>query len=184
MSFALVSVEASKAAPIIWTGPTITFSRIGFDPNPAANYDRLTNNVGLTRGNTAGMFNVFQENLFNAAQNSPRGTEWATDLLAANAGKTIAATNWQGLAFTSWTTAYGGSGMLNTNILAKNAVVHLIQDDIYLDLQFTQFGTGGAFAYQRSTPVPEPTGAVVALTAIGLLLLRFRKGNAGRSSTA
>jgi hypothetical protein len=34
----------------------------------------------------------------------------------------------------------------------------LISDDIYLDLQFTSFTSGGDFVYQRSTPAVAPNG--------------------------
>jgi hypothetical protein len=172
-------LEQPAAAATVWSGPITHFSRLEISPIPAANYDQLTGNVGLTRGTTGGMFNVFQENLFNASQ-SPRGTAWATDLVGSNGAKTVAAANWQELEFTTWTTAYGGSGLLNASILAKNAVVHLIQDDIYLDLRFTHFGPGGAFAYDRSTPVPEPDGILLA-AASGIVVWarRIRTGSSG-----
>jgi hypothetical protein len=176
LCLALSSGAPPAAAETVWSGPSIHFARLEISPSPAANYDRLTDHVGLTRGTTGGMFNVFQENLFNASQ-SPRGTEWATNLVGNNGGKTIAAANWQQLEFTTWTAAYGGSGLLNANILSKYAVVHLIQDDIYLDLRFTHFSPGGAFAYDRSTPVPEPDG--ILLAAAGAIAVGVRRNRTG-----
>ena len=83
---------------------------------------------------------------------SPTDTEWATDFMNANIGKDITATNWQDLEFTDWAPAYGGSGQLGGNTTSYIAVVHLITDDIYFNLLFTNFESGGNFAYIRSTP--------------------------------
>ena len=58
--------------------------------------------------------------------------------------------------------------------MASSAVVHLISDNIYLNLKFTVFGSVGQtapFAYERSTPalVPEPSGMFLSL--IGLVAI-------------
>ncbi|HVT28127.1 MAG TPA: dockerin type I domain-containing protein [Lacipirellulaceae bacterium] len=152
----------AQGAPIIWTGPTITFSKSGADdPTLAANQDRLTDHVWITRGSSQGIYNIEQETGFDRpGLTSPIDTAWATSVVPANAGKTIAASNWQQLAFTDWTHSFGGPGFtLSTNITTKNAVVHLISDDIYLDLTFTNFDSTGDFAYVRSTPpAAAPTG--------------------------
>ena len=37
---------------------------------------------------------------------SPQGTRWANGGMTANAGKTIAASNWQELTFTDWEDSY------------------------------------------------------------------------------
>ena len=153
-------------ASTIWTGPTITFSKASnADPTQTANQDHLTSLVALTRASTQGMFNIAQESSF--ASTSPKDTAWATSIN--NPSQTITATNFAALTFTTWQLAYGGSGSLNTNITTHNAVVHLLTDDIYLNLSFTSFqsGSGGAFTYQRSTPVPEPT--TICLSLIGLV---------------
>ena len=86
------------AAPTVWSGLTISFSK----PNNA-NYelpefqDRITGNVWLTRDVTAGLLNYQEEDFYSS--NSPLGTRWATVLN--NPGKTIAATNWSDLSFSS-----------------------------------------------------------------------------------
>ena len=36
--------------------------------------------------------------------------------------------------------------------------MHLLTDDVYLDLIFTSFNSGGDFSYERSTPAVIPTG--------------------------
>jgi hypothetical protein len=150
------------AAPAVWTGPTITFSKLGgTDPTLPANQDHLTDNVILTRGSSEGIYNIAKESSydkFSGAQ-APADTRWAT--IVNNPGATITATNFAALNFTSWAAAYGGPGFaLSSNITTDNAVVHLVSDDIYLDLKFTQFTSGGTFAYQRSTPslALTPTG--------------------------
>ena len=75
-----------------------------------------------------------------------------------NGTTTIAATNWQQLTFTTWADAYEGpSSQLIGNITTHNAVVHLVTDDIYLDLTFTGFDSGGFFTYERSTGAAPPT---------------------------
>lgn len=91
---------------------------------------------------------------------SPADTQWATDVMSANVGKNITATNWQNLTFTDWAPSYGGPhSPLNTNITTHNAVVHLVTDDIYLNFLFTQFDSGGDFTSDRSTPAASsPTG--------------------------
>src|SRR4029078_212359 len=97
------------------------------------------------------------------------GTTWATDLTSPS--QTITATNFANLTFTNWNAAYLNSP--GTNILNRQAVVHLVADDIYLNLKFTAFqggGTGGQFTYVRSTPVPEPGTLWLAVVAgIGLI---------------
>jgi hypothetical protein len=107
------------------------------------------------------MFNIAPGHEANYVRyTSPADTQWATSVMAANTGKTIAAANWAQLSFTDWAPSYGGPGFtLGGNITTHNAVVHLLADDIYLDLTFTNFNSGGDFTYDRSTPsATGPTG--------------------------
>jgi hypothetical protein len=149
----------AAAAPTVWTGTALAFSKpSGANHTLPVNQDQLTANVALTRGSTQGMINILAEASFSGI--SPVGTEWATALNTPL--DTIAATNWAALDFTTWTAAYANN--VGANILNHNAVVHLVADDVYLDLAFTSFqggGSGGGFAYQRSTPVPEPATATL-----------------------
>lgn len=167
----LSPVGRASAAATVWTGPTITFTKTAGTPQ-----DPLTANVALTRGSSQGMYNAASEASFNSGTLvSPAGTEWATAVN--NPSATITATNWATLSFTDWTHAYGGPGSaLQANITSKNAVVHLITDNIYLNLQFTNFTSGGAFAYQRSTPVPEPSTIALAGIALVSLIAASRRG--------
>jgi hypothetical protein len=167
-------VGNADADPVVWTGPTVTFSKMGEDDPTLPQYqDRLTDNVWLSRGSIEGMFNIApgKETAY-VRFTSPDDTEWATGVIVENSGQTVAAANWQQLTFTTWAAAYGGPGPgLADNITTRNAVVHLVTDDIYLDLMFTGFDSSGLVAYERSTPVPEP--AAVGLVLLGLFTLRF-----------
>lgn len=155
LAFLLASV--SWGAATVWNGPTVSFSKASSaNPNLSANQDRITDNVWLTRGATQGLFNIKTESSY-AHNSSPAGTEWADGTTA----------TYSSLTYTDWETWTGGIGSV-PGILGRNAVVHLIADDIYLDLTFTSWGTGslagGSFSYTRSTPsVPSNltwTGAV------------------------
>jgi hypothetical protein len=149
--------EARAQAETVWSGYDFSFVRASdVDGSLPENQDRITGNVWITRGNSQGIFNAREEPFYGSA--SPDDTEWATDIN--NPGAAIASTNWTSLSFDPWITAYGGpgGGNLPTRLIGRNAVVHLISDDIYLDLRFASwqaFG-GGGFSYMRS--LPPPTG--------------------------
>jgi hypothetical protein len=170
-----VAHVGSASAQSVWSGLILSFSKANdTDPSLPENQDRITSNVWITRESTGGIFNIQSESFYSST--SPADTEWATDLN--NPGDTIAATNWANLDFTSWIGAYGsmGGGSLPASLTSRNAVVHLITDDIYLDLRFTGWTQqgGGGFSYMRAVnPVPEPAAAVVAL--IGLVTFSGRR---------
>lgn len=173
---ACLSVTPAIAAPTVYSGFDVSFSKPSFaDPFTAPNYDLIVSNVALSRGSSGGLFNIVQESSF-VSNTSPVGTSWA--FKSNNPGKTIAATNWAALTFADWQTSLGGGGNLATNILAGSGVLHLINDDIYLDIRFTAWGTGspagGSFTYQRAAilAVPEPAALVtLGLASIALLML-------------
>jgi hypothetical protein len=143
----------SATAQTIWSGLTKTFTKtVGSDPSLPQNQDALTANVILTRGPSGGgLYNIAAEG-FYSMNISPALTSWATDLN--NPGQTIAATNWQNLAFTDWIDAYGGSHTAGGNIAGRNAVVRLTTDNVYLDLRFSSWdpGGGGGYTYLRAEP--------------------------------
>jgi hypothetical protein len=165
------------AAPTVYSGYDVSFTKpANANPNAPANQDFLVSDVILTRGSTAGMFNVALETSYTSTV-SPEGTAWAFQ--ANNAGLTIAAANWAALTFAPWEVALGGPGNLATNILDGSGVLHLIDDDIYLDIRFTDWGVGspqgGRFTYERAAivPVPEPSSLMtLALASLGILSLR------------
>jgi hypothetical protein len=167
LAVSVILSEAAYAVPVVWTGPTLSFTKTGANQgnvNDPANQDRMTSNVWLTRAGSAsgGMLNIAKELAYDfSGHTSPADTLWATDLVPGNSSATIAATNWQHLSFTTWAAAYNGpSSQLIGNITTHNAVVKLVTDDIYLDLIFTGFDSGGFFSYDRSTgaAAPSPTG--------------------------
>ena len=173
--------HVASAQPVVWTGPEISFTKAdGTDETDPANQDAITANVILTRGNRAGIYNIAQEDSFDRGNDvtSPVDTEWAFP--ANNPNETIEATNWSNLQFDPWVTAFGGLGMPGPpSTVDQPAVLHLISDDIYLDIMFTQWSQrNGGFAYNRSTAgvIPEPTAVVlVTLGGVQMLLTRRRR---------
>jgi hypothetical protein len=153
---------AGAQGDIIWNGSVISFANLaGSDWTLAANQDQLTANMWFTRKTTQGLFNAASEGGF-AHATSPADTEWAIGSLA----------NYSTLTYSSWESAYGGPGLLAGNIVGQNAVVHLITDNIYLGLKFTQWGgPGGGFAYERTTATAVPEPATITLAVIGAATL-------------
>jgi hypothetical protein len=132
-------------AQTIWDGPNITFTKSNFAVwTQQANQDRITPNVWITRADSQGIFNINQEASYSSI--SPKDTEWAFGTTA----------NLGSLTFTSWSFAMGGNPPSKVNL---DMVVHLITDDIYINIKFTSWTTGsgggspngGGFSYQRST---------------------------------
>jgi hypothetical protein len=148
----------ATAQPTVWSGYTFQFTRPS-NASPAP-VDMISPSVHLARAATQGIYNAAKESAYNST--TPTGTRWATNLN--NAGKTIAAANHADLQFASWLNAYGGFGIGNV-IEGRNAVVHLVEEDIYLDLRFTSWADGrtdggGGFGYLRAVApaAPMPTG--------------------------
>lgn len=130
----------STMAAVIWIGDNITFSKANdADPTDSANQDRLTDNVWITRGNDGGqIYNIKTESIANKAS-SPAGTAWAEGNLD----------DWESLTFEPFRTAVGQP----KDVVGKDLVVHLIDDNIYLQVRFTSWAQGmaGGFSYERST---------------------------------
>jgi hypothetical protein len=160
---ASVAGRPAQAQGVIWTGPTITFSNApGSDWTQPANADHLTSNIWLTRATTQGLFNYFEGGYSHNV--SPSDTEWAYGTLA----------NYASLTYTDWET---WNSKNPPSMVGQNAVLHLVNENIYLAIQFTYWGgNGGGFAYDRSTPmsVPEPATSSLALTGL-FLLAAFRR---------
>ncbi|MBM76553.1 MAG: hypothetical protein CMK59_14190 [Proteobacteria bacterium] len=94
----------------------------------------------LTRGDRGSLYNVVTETSANSS--SPDGTQWAV-------GSTDDLDN---LEFETLKSAAGNN---MKDIPGIPLVLHLIEEDIYIDLTFTSWssgGSGGGFSYERTTP--------------------------------
>ena len=144
-AFALLVAATTVQAATVWDGPLTTFTEplggLGSDP---ANQDQLTADVFITRNPTRGLYNAFSEVTYTH-YSSPAATEWAFGDLA----------NYASLTYTNWEGMFGGSGGGGPpSTLNRPTVLHLINDDIYLQVTMLTWGMGGAggFSYQRTTP--------------------------------
>jgi hypothetical protein len=153
------------ADPIVWNGPSITFTKLDFaDPTLSVNQDRLTSNVWLTRENIKSLFNIKVEP-GPIDLRTPADTEWAFGRTQPGNPGPITASNYANLVFDAFIPALRHD--VGINIRNTPGVLHLISDDIYLDIKFTSwtFQEGGGFSYARSTPdqapVPEPATATL-----------------------
>ncbi len=155
--FLLASFSVAAQGTIVWSGPTIAFTN-----TTVADVDQLVSDVWLTRSSSQGIFNT-APGLENSYQTgvSPAGTQWALGQLA----------NYAALTYSDWATCYGGQHNLANNIVGSDAVVHLVNSDIYLTVRFTSWGgNGGGFSYVRSTPTGTPEPNTAALLLVGILL--------------
>lgn len=167
------------ADPIVWNGPSITFTKPDFaDWTLPANQDRLTNNVWLTRRDTRPLFNILVEDFADTLV-SPFDTEWAFGPTQPGNPGPIIASNFGNLVFGAFVPALG-HGVGSNAVRYGPGVLHLISNDIYLDIRFTSWTQeigGGGFSYIRSTPdqtpVPEPSSAALlvagAVAWVGVL---------------
>ena len=129
----------------VWTGTNITFTKSNnANPNEAANQDRLTDNVWITRGNSKEIYNAAKESVASK-NNSPSGTKWAVGTLD----------QIQSLTFKNFRAAVGSP----KNVVGKNLVMFMEEDKIYVSVKFSSWqsgsgnnqGGGGGFSYSRST---------------------------------
>jgi hypothetical protein len=130
----------------LWQGDIITVTKLdNADFNMAANQDRITDSVWITRKATASIFNIKLESQYSST--SPAKTLWAFGTTKGLSG----------LTFDTWNITHGGAPQTAVN---KDMVLFLVDDSIYLDLKFSSFsggGPGGGFSYERSTNIARIT---------------------------
>lgn len=143
----------------IWDGPKITFTKENnADFTLEENQDRITENVWITRGNAQGIFNIKTEMAY-ADFLSPADTEWAFGTTSDIAS----------LTFLNWEEAVD----MPPASVDQDMVLHLITDDIYIDVKFLSWtqgngnggSGGGGFSYERSTE-PVSNANEIALEKI------------------
>jgi hypothetical protein len=146
ISFSATAVHAST----IWNGPNTNFTQSVSTPQ-----DHLTSHVSLTRGSSQPIYNTAapSSETFASKAVSPKDTAWAFG--------TLANTNLTYKTFYAFATASSPNNV-GGGIVGKDAVCYLKTDDIFLQVHFTAWGSGGSggFAYTRSTPTivaPTPT---------------------------
>ena len=131
----------TSSAYILWNSNFQAFiKKDDTDAAIANNQDRLTNNVWITRDNDGGqIYNVVKESSSNKNK-SPTGTEWAIGTL----------NELSLLKFKSFRSTVDKP----KEVVGKDLVMHLIDDDIYLNIKFTSWSVGkkGGFSYERSAP--------------------------------
>lgn len=174
----LVTLTTAANAATVWVGPEVTFSKAPFaDPTMAVNQDSLTPLVSITRGDMQGLFNAVQESFYSSG-GSPAGTLWAFQGLNGNPDSGVSADNFGSLLFAGWQDSL--ESRVGPNILDRPGVVHLVSEDVYFDIVFTEWGQGGGaggfFTYVRTSPVsespspvPVPAAAWLLGSALGLL---------------
>lgn len=134
-----------------WIGPRVKFIKYNFtDWNDAKNQDEINDNIIITRRSYDGIFNAITDTIYNTSDNGPEGTEWAV-------GK-ISNDNVFDLKFMSWKDIMqdGRNSIIQNIEKDRDLILHLIDDNIYLDIKFeswTSNGQGGGFSYSRSTPL-------------------------------
>lgn len=134
----IAEVDVSQLT--LWQGASMSFTKEdGADHQQEANQDRITDNVWITRASNGQLFNIFSE-VSASSSSSPADTEWARGTFDDIAS----------LTFQPFREATGGKPK---NAVGQTFVVHLITDDVYLELQLTSWSTGkqGGFAYNRTT---------------------------------
>src|SRR6266540_2152955 len=144
---AMISLSTQfTPAATVWTGPRVTH---GNTDQP----DKMTDNVWIARGSTQGIYNSKQEAGFEHFV-SPKDTEWADGTTA----------NYDTLTYTNWNSWAKFIHLGPPSTIGVNAVVHLKTDDIYIDIKFLSWSTGGPYSYERSTPAGANVPPSVTVT--------------------
>jgi hypothetical protein len=148
----LLATAYATQASTFWNGPNI----LVFHPAGGAP-DAITNNVYFNRGTSSGgLYNSGTNNGSTTAietgpgSGSPKGTLWVQGALSNN------------ISPASFTTCPLEAGHHPPGDVGTTFVVHLLTNDIYLQLTLTNWGGAGqsgnmTFGYIRSTPTVPPS---------------------------
>lgn len=140
----LIVISQIVSAQRIWSSAhgTATFTKQAFsDWKQAPNQDRISDSVWITRANTQSIFNIRKDTAY--ATNAPSGTLWAF-------GKTD---SFATLTYKTFVSLSGGSPQ---SLVGKDLVLHLVAENIYLDVKFLTYGGGnggGGFSYIRAASI-------------------------------
>ena len=139
--FFILLVSKLVVAQTTWNGPTMTFTKTdNADPTLAENQDQITSNVWLTRGNSGGQLYNAKTESDSSKSTSPDDTQWALGTTS-NIG-TLTFSTFRGTSKPQ-------------DVVGQNMVLHLVTDDIYIDIKITSWtsgrNSGGGFSYERST---------------------------------
>jgi len=162
----LVAAAPLAHASTIWNGPNIGF----YHTQENNLQDQMTANVIITRGGSGGLYNSVTEAGATSGI-SPKGTAWAVGTLLQFTNGVISSNSFGACPLEA--------GHNPPSQVGTTFVVHLITNDIYLQLTLTNWGGGGGvgdktFGYTRSTPAATaptvtitnpPSGAVFAAPA-------------------
>lgn len=141
-TFLIVSCTGDPLTPTpeIWSGAPIQFEKAdNADPDDAANQDRITDQVWITRGIAGGqIYNAVLESGANK-DSSPEGTQWAI-------GTTEGLDT---LTFGPFRQTVGNP----QDVVGQKLVLLLEQENIAIDISFISWSSGqkGGFAYERAT---------------------------------
>ncbi|MDQ6815662.1 MAG: hypothetical protein M3040_18175, partial [Bacteroidota bacterium] len=144
--FLLIFPAIIMNAQTVWNGPTITFTKAsGVSTSSATGQDKITNNIWLTRDVAEGLFNIAAEASYTKRSTSPAGTEWAYGNLASY--RTLIYQTWE-----VW------NGKNPPSMINNAAVLHIIDENIYIGITFNSWGANGtgAFSYTRTTASALP----------------------------
>ncbi len=165
----VAAVSPRYAQGVVWSGLDYSFSKVNYaDWTAPENQDWISSNVHITRQNNEGLFNIVLESGYQGWDTSPMDTEWAFSGLngCATFSAGSGAVQHASLTFDNFARAlYVNVG---DYIVGTPGVVHLISEDIYIDILFTSWqkgGAGGGFAYNRASSSPTvTTGAASDIT--------------------
>ena len=128
----------------VWDGPLVTFTKHDdADPSLESSQDRITDLVWLTRGNDGGQLYNAKTESDSSKNTSPDDTRWAFGTTSSIGSLTFS--------------TFRGTSKPK-NAVEKDMVLHLVTDNIYIDIKITdwtsgggQSSQGGGFSYTRST---------------------------------